>query len=182
MSEQGGTFMQMIGGVASEKCSSSQLVDLMMNEVWFGVHRLKSCVSKPNPRQEATFLSGLGWKYPFHLRPAACGEKFIFTTTSLGRTKILQFLPLRPPLGRTTKTCFCVGSDGYIRVECGSTHPSTHGYMILATTNPHSSPIQPNPHKSLQYPAKHKVYIESDASFEYILWQNPISFKWWMHL
>ena len=37
MSEQGGTFMQMIGGVASEKCSSCQLVDLKMNEVWFGV-------------------------------------------------------------------------------------------------------------------------------------------------
>ena len=82
MSEQGGTFMQMIGGVASEKCSSSQLVDLMMNEVWFGVHRLKSCVSKPNPRQEATFLAGLGWKYPFHLRPLAYGEIVIFTTTS----------------------------------------------------------------------------------------------------
>ena len=105
------------GTIASEKCSSSQLVDLMMNEVWFGVHRLKSCVSKPNPRQEATFLAGPGWKYPFHLRPAAYGEMLISTTTSMGRTKILQFLPLRPPLGRTTKTCFCVGSDGYIRVE-----------------------------------------------------------------
>ena len=46
MSEQGGTFMQMIGGVASEKCSSCQLVDLKMNEVWFGVHRLKSGVSQ----------------------------------------------------------------------------------------------------------------------------------------
>ena len=67
MSEQGGTFMQMIGGVASEKCSSSQLVDLMMNEVWFGVHRLKSSVSKPNPRQEATFLAGPGWKYPLYI-------------------------------------------------------------------------------------------------------------------
>ena len=105
------------GTIASEKCSSSQLVDLMMNEVWFGVHRLKSCVSKPNPRQEATFLAGPGWKYPFHLRPAAYGEMLISTTTSMGRTKILQFLPLRPPLGRTTKTCFCVGSDGHIRVE-----------------------------------------------------------------
>ena len=104
----------------------------------------------------------------FHLRPAAYGEMLISTTTSMGRTKILQFLPLRPPLGRTTKTCFCVGSDGHIRVECGSTHPSTRGYMILATTNPHSSPIQPNPHKSLQYLANHKVYIESNASFEYI--------------
>ena len=122
MSEQGGTFMQMIGGVASEKCSSSQLVDLMMNEVWFGVHRLKSCVSKPNPRQEATFLAGPGWKYPFHLRPAAYGEMLISTTTSMGRTKILQFLPLRPPLGRTTKTCFCVGSDGHIRVEWTPLH------------------------------------------------------------
>ena len=130
---------------------------------------------KPNPRQEATFLAGPGWKYPFHLRPAAYGEMLISTTTSMGRTKILQFLPLRPPLGRTTKTCFCVGSDGYIRVECGSTHPSTRGYMILATTNPHSSPIQPNPHKSLQYLANHKVYIELNASFESILWQNPMS-------
>ena len=46
MSEQGGTFMQMIGGVASEKCSSCQLVDLKMNEVWFGVHRLKSGVQR----------------------------------------------------------------------------------------------------------------------------------------
>ena len=46
MSEQGGTFMQMIGGVASEKCSSCQLVDLMMIEVWFGVHRLMSGVSQ----------------------------------------------------------------------------------------------------------------------------------------
>ena len=105
----------------------------------------------------------------FHLRPAAYGEMLISTTTSMGRTKILQFLPLRPPLGRTTKTCFCVGSDGHIRVECGSTHPSTRGYMILATTNPHSSPIQPNPHKSLQYLANHKVYIELNASFESIL-------------
>jgi len=67
---------------------------------------------KPNPRQEATFLSGLGWKSPFHRRPAAFGEKSIFTPTSLGRTKILQFLPLRPPLGRTTKTCFVLGRMG----------------------------------------------------------------------
>ena len=114
-------------------------------------------------------LSRSALKHLFHLRPAAYGEMLISTTTSMGRTKILQFLPLRPPLGRTTKTCFCVGSDGHIRVECGSTHPSTRGYMILATTNPHSSPIQPNPHKSLQYLANHKVYIELNASFEYIL-------------
>ena len=117
MSEQGGIFMQMIGGVASEKCSSCQLVDLKTNE--FGLVNTDGSLLFPNQtsRREAPFPSGLGWKTPFHRRPVAFGEMIIFTTTSLGRTKILQFLPLRPPLGRTTKTCFCVGSDGYIRVE-----------------------------------------------------------------
>ena len=44
MSEQGGIFMQMIGGVASEKCRSFQVLDLMMNE--FGLpHRLESGVA-----------------------------------------------------------------------------------------------------------------------------------------
>ena len=107
-------------------------MDLKTNE--FGLVNTDGSLLFPNQtsRREAPFPSGLGWKTSFYRRPVAFGEMIIFTTTSLGRTKILQFLPLRPPLGRTTKTCFCVGSDGYIRVERGSAHPSTHGYMILA--------------------------------------------------
>ena len=92
-------------------------MDLKTNE--FGLVNTDGSLLFPNQtsRREAPFPSGLGWKTPFHWRPVAFGEMIIFTTTSLGRTKILQFLPLRPPLGRTTKTCFCVGSDGYIRVD-----------------------------------------------------------------
>ena len=71
MSEQGGTFMQMIGGVASEKCSSCQLVDLKMNEVWFGVHRLKSGVSQTKP-PAGSDLPVRSWvKIP--ISPTACG-------------------------------------------------------------------------------------------------------------
>ena len=59
----------------------------------------------------------------FHRRPAAFGEKSIFTPTSLGRTKILQFLPLRPPLGRTTKTCFVLGRMGTSAHNAGAPTP-----------------------------------------------------------
>ena len=112
MSEQGGTFMQMIGGVASEKCSSCQLVDLKMNEVWFGVHRLKSGVSQTKP-PAGSDLPVRSWvKIP--ISPTACGLwwKVYFHPDLPGSHTNSQFLPLRPPLGRTTKTCFVLGQMG----------------------------------------------------------------------
>ena len=37
--------------------------------------------------------------------------------------KILQFLPLRPPLGRTTKTCFVLGRMGTSAHNAGAPTP-----------------------------------------------------------
>ena len=119
---------------------------------------------------------GLWWNVYFHHDlPGSHKNSPIFNTAT-------------PPRSHN-QNLFCVGSDGYIRAQCGSAHPSTHGYMILATSNPHSSPRvqtnlckRPNPHKSLQNLENHNVYSESNISFEYISWQNPNSVLWWMHL
>ena len=63
----------------------------------------------------------------------AFGEIIIFTATSLGRTKILQFFYRDPPKVAQPKLTFVLGRMGTsAQNDGGSAHPSTHGYMILA--------------------------------------------------
>ena len=117
MSEQGGTFMQMIGGVASEKCSSCQLVDLKMNEVWFGVHRLKSGVSQTKP-PAGSDLPVRSWvKIP--ISPTACGLwwKVYFHPDLPGSHKNSPIFTTATPPRSHNQNLFCVGSDGYIRAQ-----------------------------------------------------------------
>ena len=177
------------GIIASEKCSSCQLVDLKMNEVWFGVHRLKSGVSQTKP-PAGSDLPVRSWvKIP--ISPTACGLwwKVYFHPDLPGSHKNSPIFTTATPPRSHNQNLFCVGSDGYIRAQCGSAHPSTHGYKILATSNPHISPRvqtnlckRPNPHKSLQNLENHNVYSDTNISFENISWQNPNPVLWWMHL
>ena len=169
------------GIIASEKCSSCQLVDLKMNEVWFGVHRLKSGVSQTKP-PAGSDLPVRSWvKIP--ISPTACGLwwKVYFHPDLPGSHKNSPIFTTATPPRSHNQNLFCVGSDGYIRAQCGSAHPSTHGYMILATSNPHSSPRvqtnlckQPNPHKSLQNLENHNVYSESNISWIYLVTEPKI--------
>ena len=59
--------------------------------------------------------------------------KRLFSLTSLGRTKILQFFHCDPPKVAQPKLTFVLGRMGTsAQNDGGSAHPSTHGYMILA--------------------------------------------------
>ena len=121
-----------------------------------------------------------GWCNRFakkYISPTACGLWWnnYFHHNRTGSQKNSPIFPLRPPQGRTTKTYFCVGSDGYIRAKWWRKRPPLH--PRLHDPSPHQIPkplIQTNlrktqipqnlPHDTLCKTWKTKGYIANQIS------------------
>ena len=129
----------------------------------------------------------------------AFGEIIIFTTTSLGRTKILQFFHCDPPKVAQPKLTFVLGRMGTsAQNDGGSAHPSTHGYMILAhikSPKPQRWYKQTSAkcqflktiHKivtrhSLQNLENQKIYSKSNIFSENLSSNNQTSLQWWIYI
>ena len=111
----------------------------------------------------------------------AFGEIIIFTATSLGRTKILQFFYRDPPKVAQPKLTFVLGRMGTsAQNDGGSAHPSTHGYMILAhiksqnrnadTNKPlqNANSSKPSTRHSLQNLENQRIYSKSNIFSEHL--------------